>query len=67
MNVLVNEFGHLKHGDQFLFSKDGLKLFICMDHGSFLLILQIIFLNVGPYFLCHLAARDWLGSDDGGK
>jgi len=65
--VFADQLGHFKHGDGFLAAEDILQRVVGVDVGAFLLILQAIFLDVGPQLLRHFRAWDRLAADDQGE
>ena len=45
---------HTKHADLLFAPENGLQLVVSIDHGYLLLILQSLFLDIGPEFLGNL-------------
>jgi len=66
-NVPGDQFGHLEHADLTLAIEDWLEGVVRVDHGSFLLILTTVFLDVIPKLFREFGARQWLRANNGGK
>jgi len=55
--VLVYQFGHLKHGDLFLAAEDLVQAIIRIDVAAILAVLKPVALDIRPDFLGHFGSR----------
>jgi len=55
--MLANQFGHFKHANLFLSTKDRFKSVISVDVASVLFVLKIVLLDVRPHFFFATSVR----------
>jgi hypothetical protein len=53
--VLVDQFGHVKHGHLLFATEDRAEVFIRVDHAALFSILQVVLLDVCPQLLGDLS------------
>src|SRR5579864_4987841 len=57
LDVLVDELGHLEHGDLALAAEHRLELVVGFDHATLFRVLEAVLLDVPPELLRDLGAR----------
>jgi hypothetical protein len=58
--VTVHQFGHFKHGDRLPAIEDRFQLFVGIDLGLFIFVLQLIVADLFPEFFGEFGARQRL-------
>ncbi len=66
-DVAGNELGHFKHRNLGLAAENGFKSGIGVDEGLFLLILELVLLDVVPDFFGEFTTGNGCRSNDSGK
>lgn len=61
--MLVDQLGHLEHGDLLLAAEDVFEFVISIDITTVFAVLKVMALDVGPDFLGHLCTRHGIAAD----
>ena len=65
--MLEDQFGHLKHGNLGLSSEQNLEVRVGVDVALLVLVLEAMFLDVGPDLLHHFGARHGTAANNCGQ
>lgn len=57
LQVLVNELGHLEHGDLSFAAKNCFQCIVGIDHALVFAVLKTVLLDVSPDFLNNVGTR----------